>query len=58
MLWGLQAVEQQSAYGLTVESIDSGATNMGCMADPRSPDAFFKFTVTQQTDVTIDTSGL
>jgi hypothetical protein len=40
---------------LTVESVSSGATSMGCNADARAADAFFKFTVTRQTEVTVDT---
>ena len=54
---GTDPSTQKGAYSLVVESVDTGATSMGCGADPHSADAFFKFTVTHQTDVTIDTAG-
>ncbi len=44
-------------YTLNVESVDGTSSNMGCGADSMSPDAFFKFNVTQQSDVTVDTTG-
>jgi hypothetical protein len=48
---------QKGTYTLTVETTDTGAVNMGCGAAAESPDAFFKFTVTSETPVTIDTDG-
>jgi cysteine-rich repeat protein len=45
----------KGAYTLSVEGLDSGAAAMGCGAAGDAPDAFFKFHVSRQTDVTIDT---
>ncbi|HMI90319.1 MAG TPA: hypothetical protein VK509_03095, partial [Polyangiales bacterium] len=44
------------SYGMTVETLDGAASNIGCNADFLSPDAFFKFNVTQQTEVVVDTA--
>ncbi|MEY4580727.1 MAG: hypothetical protein RL701_5430, partial [Pseudomonadota bacterium] len=44
-------------YGLVVETVGSGATSMGCNANPAAPDAFFKFNVAKQGPVVIDTDG-
>ncbi|MDD9946171.1 MAG: PPC domain-containing protein, partial [Myxococcales bacterium] len=45
------------AYGLVVESNDNSTSAMGCGADADSPDAFYRFSVTTQTTVAIDTNG-
>ena len=55
MVKGDGAATAAGAYGLAIESIDSGASSMGCGASPLSPDAFFRFIVTEETQVTIDT---
>ena len=47
----------KGAYSMTVESADQNGATMGCGAAKTSPDAFFKFAVTHQADVTIDTAG-
>ncbi|MET0387322.1 MAG: hypothetical protein ABW321_15245 [Polyangiales bacterium] len=51
------AATDRGQYGMTVETTGSGATSMGCGANPAAPDAFFKFNVTKQGPVTIDTDG-
>jgi hypothetical protein len=43
-------------YKLTVENYEDTG-NMGCNADPLSPDAFFRFHLDDPTNVTIDTNG-
>ena len=45
------------AYGMFVESADTNSATMGCGADPAAPDAFFKFALTQESDVILDTNG-
>ena len=46
----------QGQYKLTVENMQAAA-GMGCNADQQSPDAFYRFTLSAQTKVTVDTSG-
>jgi hypothetical protein len=47
----------KGAYSLTVENSDTHGTTMGCGAAATSPDAFFKFSIQHQSEVTLDTVG-
>ena len=51
------AATDRGQYGLVVETTGTGATSMGCGANPAAPDAFFKFNVTKSGPVVIDTDG-
>jgi hypothetical protein len=51
------AATDRGQYGLVVETTGTGATSMGCGANPAAPDAFFKFNVTKNGPVVIDTDG-
>jgi cysteine-rich repeat protein len=52
-----QALSDEGGYGLTVESLDDDATSMGCGAHPAAADAFFRFILSEETQISVDTEG-